>query len=372
MTFTLTVDTARFRNHLREVIAQNVQAGANVLPVIKGNGYGFTRYALVREAAELGLTQICVGTVWEATEALANFHGQVVVLEPFNSSDKLAADKWQELLANFATQLVMVIGNLDAPSAKATGVKHVWIEGATSMHRFGLAPHQIAETINSLGTEITIQGFSLHLPIEQPTVSSVISFEANVSTSSSAKVRETLGWISWLQEIIADRDLPMTLNVSHLKPAEIAQIKASEPEVTLQIRLGTSLWLGDSRALCVTGTVLAIEQLKDRERAGYQQQSGGNRVAVISGGTAHGVALAAPMTTSTMRKRGIAVAQGLAQAAGKVRSPFSYEGANLQFVEPPHMQVSLLWCDDKNLKVGDQLTCTVRNTTATFDVIAWQ
>jgi hypothetical protein len=372
MTFTLTVDTARFRNHVRDVIARNEQAGASVLPVIKGNGYGFTRDALAKEAGELGLTQICVGTIWEASDSLTHFTGKVIVLEPFNTADVSAAVKWKELLADFSERLVMVIGNPDVTAARESGVRHVWIEGATSMHRFGLAPHQIASVIKALGGGIAIDGFSVHLPIVQPTVSSVLGFEAHAPANASAKVQETLGWISWLKEIVADLDIPLTLNVSHLSVGEIAQIKANQPQVALQIRLGTSLWLGDSKALSVTGTVLAIGQLKDHERAGYQQKSGGQQVVVVSGGTAHGVAVSAPITTSSLRKRGIAVAEGLAQAVGKVRSPFLSGGNNLQFVEPPHMQVSLLWCDDKNLKVGDQLSCTVRNTTAHFDVIEWK
>jgi hypothetical protein len=91
---------------------------------------------------------------------------------------------------------------------------------------------------------------------------------------------------------------------------------------------------------------------------------------VVSGGTAHGVALAAPSTSGSMRQRGISIAEGVSQALGKVRSPFSYKGENLIFAEPPHMQVSMLWSNDMSLNVGDQLACNVRNTTTTFDVVS--
>jgi hypothetical protein len=42
---------------------------------------------------------------------------------------------------------------------------------------------------------------------------------------------------------------------------------------------------------------------------------------------------------------------------------------NLDFVEPPHMQVSMLWSDDMSIAVGDNLNCNVRNTTTSFDCV---
>jgi hypothetical protein len=240
------------------------------------------------------------------------------------------------------------------------------------MNRFGLAPHQIADVLKKLDQHISVIGFSLHLPIVQPTISKLTKFETSGINSSSNKVREVVGWISWLNEVAETASGPMTLSLSHLSPTEIAQIKRERPEVNLQIRLGTSLWLGSPNALSVTGTVLAVHELADNERVGYQQNSAGRKVVVISGGTAHGVALAAPVTTTSLRKRGIAIVEGLAQAAGKIRSPFTFNGDNLNFIEPPHMQVSMLWADNCAIKVGDELACNVRNTIANFDAVIWK
>jgi hypothetical protein len=90
---------------------------------------------------------------------------------------------------------------------------------------------------------------------------------------------------------------------------------------------------------------------------------------IVSGGTSHGVALAAPVNRTSLRAKSVALAEGISEALGKIRSPFKLNGKNLPFAEPPHMHVSLLWCNDPKVKVGDQLECTVRNTTSNFDVI---
>lgn len=372
MTFALTVDANKFRAHLTSVVAQYQDAGAQVLPVIKGNGYGFGRVTLADEVTRLNLDQVCVGTIWEAGEVLENFYGQVVVLEPLNSTDALATDHWTTLLTEFADRLVAVVSATDTHWIQKIGVKQIWVEALTSMNRFGLAPHQIAQALKNLDQQISVVGFSMHLPIVQPAVSKLTKFETAKVNSSSNKVREIVGWISWLSEIVETSNEPITVSTSHLIAAEVAQIIRECPEAKLQIRLGTSLWLGAPNALSVTGTVLEVHEIAASDKAGYQQNSGGRKIAVVSGGTAHGVALAAPITTSSLRKRGIAVVEGLAQAVGKIRSPFSYQGNNLNFVEPPHMQVSMLWADNSRINVGDEIQCNVRNTTANFDAVIWK
>jgi hypothetical protein len=139
----------------------------------------------------------------------------------------------------------------------------------------------------------------------------------------------------------------------------------------IDVRVGTKLWLGEPSALQAYGTVLQIHEITNRQSVGYQQTESGNnkRLIIVSGGTAHGVAMAAPMNTGSLRKKGVAIAEGFSQAIGKVRSPFSYSGKNLDFAEPPHMQVSMLWSDDMSIAIGDNLNCNVRNTTSQFDCV---
>lgn len=370
MTFSLTINSARFRDHLQKVLKTHVDSGASVIPVIKGNGYGFGRSLLANESSNLGATKVCVGTIWEASEVLENFSGEVIVLEPISETDELALSQWQTLLADEGDRLVPVVATSKLPNLADIGVQRVWLELRTSMNRFGLTLSEVASLSERL-TKVNVIGYSLHLPIAQSVLNKLLKFETVAQQSSSNKVREVCGLISWLTDLHAKAEGKLNLMVSHLTKTEIAAIAKQHPDIALSIRLGTSLWLGDSQSVQATGTVLAVHELGTADRVGYLQTSGGKVVAVVSGGTAHGVALAAPIPTTSWRRRGIAVAEGFAQALGKVRSPFSINGKNLNFVEPPHMQVSMLWADGIDLKVGDEISCNVRNTTANFDAVIW-
>ena len=63
MPLTLRVDGARWRTHLRAVAEQYREAaGGGLVPVVKGNGYGFGLDRLAREAATLGVDTVAVGT----------------------------------------------------------------------------------------------------------------------------------------------------------------------------------------------------------------------------------------------------------------------------------------------------------------------
>jgi alanine racemase len=61
MTFTLSVDVDRWRAHQRSVL----DASPGLVPVIKGNGYGFGNARLAMEASLLGVEVVAVGTVDE-------------------------------------------------------------------------------------------------------------------------------------------------------------------------------------------------------------------------------------------------------------------------------------------------------------------
>jgi alanine racemase len=65
MSLILHVDGAKWRNHLATVLAES---DAQVVPVIKGNGYGFGKKVLAQEAKDLNLPVVAVATVAEANE----------------------------------------------------------------------------------------------------------------------------------------------------------------------------------------------------------------------------------------------------------------------------------------------------------------
>ena len=68
MTVRLEVDGDRWRTHLRRVALTN----PGLVPVAKGNGYGFGLASLARRAEWLGVDTIAVGTYTEIPEVIRN------------------------------------------------------------------------------------------------------------------------------------------------------------------------------------------------------------------------------------------------------------------------------------------------------------
>jgi alanine racemase len=369
MTFTLSVDATVFRKHLHATANNFAVAGSSITPVIKGNGYGFGREILAQESASLGVQKICVGTIWEVESVAEIFPGLIHVLEPITTVDAVATSQWREILTKYGDRVLATINSVDTSGLVELGVQHVVIECLTSLHRFGLSPHNVQAALSNLSSEIKVNGFNIHLPIAEPTKNSFAFTPVQEFRDHNSRLQEVLGWINWLRDIVATTQADLAVSISHITPDEVQKIKTNASDVMLDVRSGTQLWLGAIGALKVTGTVLEVHDVQATTHVGYSQTSGKGKLIVVSGGTSHGVALSAPATTRSLRKRGIAIAEGFSQALGKVRSPFISRGKNLQFAEPPHMHVSMLWCDDHEIKVGDQLLCNVRNTTAHFDVV---
>ncbi len=375
MTFTLHVDAPRWRKHSSSVVADYNKAGAQISAVIKGNGYGFGRSVLCDEASRLGLTSVCVGTIFEAEEALAKFSGDVIVMEPFTELNPRAIAEWTSLLRNHSSRLVAIIATNEIAALSHAGVTRAYVEGLTSMRRFGLSLQDMNNALGATTHSIAIEGLWLHLPIAEPAVDHVAVYEATSSDRGhkmSGHARESIGWISWYRDLAKTYSLPLHVSFSHLNEKDVRAISDIEKDFALTVRIGTSLWLGDRKSLRVTGTVLAVHEAGlGHDAIGYTQTDshGHKKVIVVSGGTSHGVALAAPANVTNIRKRGIAIAEGVLEAMGKVKSPFARAGNKLVFAEPPHMHASMLWCEDSSVVVGEEIECTIRNTTASFDAI---
>src|SRR3954454_3595404 len=83
MSLTLTIDGDRWRGHLRAVAA----AEPGLVPVTKGNGYGFTLGRLARKAQwlddqGLSVDTLAVGTYEELPEVATRLAGNPQVLPP--------------------------------------------------------------------------------------------------------------------------------------------------------------------------------------------------------------------------------------------------------------------------------------------------
>lgn len=398
MTFTITVETERWRaqaDRTSQAISSAVTGNGGVVPVVKGSGYGLGNTSLATESARLGAPAVAVGTVHEAAEVAAAFAGDVVVLEPFDPRDPRATAVWAELDSSPAgPRLIRTLASetgwhsaVDIASASTRPVRAV-VEGLTSMHRFGMNEADIARLLTDprLADSITIEGLALHLPIAQPsaprtpTMSTMLhDTGTGVVERGSARAREAIAWSLLWTTLLADRlgpaaaDSATTVWASHLDDTELAALRAAVPETPIRARVGTRLWHGDRSTLHASGTVLDVH-VTDRE-VGYRQRRApqGGAIAVVSGGTSHGVALAAPSSATSLKARASAAGSGALNAAGRTRSPFRLRGESLWFAEPPHVSVSMLRIPKGVVPpaIGDELPCEVRYTTTRADAIIW-
>jgi hypothetical protein len=136
-------------------------------------------------------------------------------------------------------------------------------------------------------------------------------------------------------------------------------------------RIGTDLWLGDRGALSVTSTVLDVHEVERGDVFGYRGRSApkAGHILVVSGGTALGIGLVAPTGDHSIRARAATLARGGLDAVGFVRSPFTVDGKQRLFAEPPHMQASLLFLPHgpRVPAIGDEIDVRVRYTATAFD-----
>ncbi|MDV3220076.1 alanine racemase [Intrasporangium sp.] len=335
MTLTLHVDGARWR----AAQAAATTAYPDLVPVIKGNGYGFGRDLLCAEAGRLGVPMIAVGTYAEVPGALGGFGGDVLVMEPFRAPiDAGLPDLANDRLVHTITARE----DLDAlrginPSARTV------IEVLTSMNRFGAPVARVADLLAAAGGE----GVTLHLPLGSGHVAEI------------GRVVEALAGVR-------------AFFVSHTTSAELAELRRRFPDHRFAARVGTDLWLADRGAYEVRAHVLDVRPLAKGARVGYRQRpQPGGHLLVVSGGTSHGVAMESPAAAATTRGRAIAVAEGVLEAAHRVRSPFTVSGTMPRFAEPPHMQCSLLVLPDGVAppRIGDTVPVRMRLTTAYPDAV---
>jgi hypothetical protein len=335
MAFILKVDGAAWRAAQDRTLA----LFPGLVPVIKGNGYGFGRDLLCAEARRLGASMVAVGTYVELPAALAAFGEDVLVMEPYRAA--IHADV-PDLVHGRVVHTVTSYADLGDLRERQPDARVV-IEGLTSMNRFG-AP--IAE-LATLADEARAEGVALHLPLGSGHVEEISRF-----------VEAAPDVTRWF--------------VSHVGHDELEQLHARFPRREFRARIGTDLWLADREAYEVLAHVLAVRRVAKGDRAGYRQRPlPDGYIVVVSGGTSHGVAMESPASAATPRSRAIAVAEGVLEAAHHIRSPFTVSGTTPRFAEPPHMQCSLLvlpW-DVAPPVVGETVRVRMRLTTTYPDAV---
>jgi alanine racemase len=344
MSLTLTVDGDRWRRHLRSV----ADATPGLVPVAKGNGYGFGLARLARKAAWLGADTLAVGTYEELPEVMQRFEGDLLVLTPWRPTgspvpDDLPGRRVIHTVSRLADLLALLEQSPDA---------RIVLERLTSMRRHGMTAEELRSAARLLERRpTTLEGVALHLPL-----------------AAGSHLSEVVGHIN---DVVAAELETRRLWVSHLTPRELTSLRTSYADFEVRPRIGTDLWLGDRGALRVTATVLDVHEVERGDVFGYRGRTvpKAGHILVVSGGTAHGIGLEAPTGDHSLRARAATLARGGLDAVGFVRSPFTVDGKQRLFAEPPHMQASMLFLPHgpRVPTVGDEIDVRVRYTATSFD-----
>ena len=221
----------------RSHVASIVTAVEGLVPVVKGNGYGFGRIELARLAAEFADT-VAVGTVHELPGLPEGLH--VVVLTP-------------TLTPPDTTAPILTVGSDAHIAALAGWHGRVLVKLASSMQRYGRGSELVARA-RAAGLDVV--GVSIHPPL---------------AGTADDHARELPVW------------------VSHLEPAAVAALPGSH---AYRLRLGTALWHGDKSFLHLDADVLDVRAVDGGRPAGYRQDpvAGDGHLVMIGAGTANGVA----------------------------------------------------------------------------------
>ena len=355
MSLTLTIDGDRWRGHL----LQTATTHPGIVPVAKGNGYGFGIGRLARRAQWLqdhasdtgaAVDLLAVGTYVELPQAATRFHGDLLVLTPWRPLGAALA-----VPPSFGGRVIHTVSRLaDVRGliARDPDARFV-LEQLTSMRRHGMDRRHLQQAAESLSERhfAGLEGVAMHLPLN---------------------VASHLGEVTRLVNDVVASGLPTrTVFVSHLTSAELDQLSSTYPDFTFRPRIGTDLWLGDRGALRVTATVLDVHPVERGDVFGYRGRSAPKQghILVVSGGTAHGIGLEAPTGEQSIKARAATLARGGLGAVGFVRSPYSIDGKQRLFAEPPHMQASMLFLPQgpEVPAVGEPIDVRVRYTATTFD-----
>lgn len=244
MTIRLTVNRERWWNHVVGV-ADDVDG---LIPVVKGNGYGFGRAGLAIAAAKLS-PLLAVGTVHEIV-GLPDGVTPVVLTPTWRPPD--------------TTEPVLTVGSNDHIAALRGWQGRVIVKLPSAMQRYG-GSIDLVEAAQRAGLRTV--GVAIHPPV------------AGTDDDHRQQIVEHL----------ADIDPSLDVWVSHLSPGTYESLPATH---RYKLRLGTYLWHGDREALHLEADVIDTRTVRAGEVAGYHltpvPRSG--TLIMIGAGTANGVA----------------------------------------------------------------------------------
>jgi len=319
MTLRLTVNRQAWLGHVHTQ-AELLGNSGLLVPVVKGNGYGFGRPILIEQATQFA-SEIAVGTVFEAHDIPASH--TPIVLTPVGN----------ELPASLPSNAVLVVGSVHHVN---TLMSHGWsgrviIKLRSSVQRFGVAVSEVASVVDAVNAAGFKQhGWSVHPPLDGAT------------TDHAQEIAQ------WLNNV--PNNLPMY--VSHVDAESLNALRAANQQRSIIARSGTSLWLGDKSMLTLGTDVLDVSRVNGGT-AGYRNTpiTGSGSLVVVGCGSSHGV------TTN----------------AGDL-SPFHFAKQRITMLEPPHMHSTILFVQDGATcpTVNDIVDVQQPLTRVFVDTITWK
>ena len=320
MTLRLTVDEQPWREHV-DTIRRSVDG---LVPVVKGNGYGFGRQLLVDEVAGWA-AEAAVGTVHEALH-----------LPAIGATRWLCLTPSLDVPGDLPDTVVPTVGRSEHADALAavSWSKFVSVKLATSMHRYGVEP----DGLQPLLAQVLDMGASVHSFVIHPPLPD--------EDRPDAVVADIEAWLPHLHPSVA-------LSVSHLDPEQLVALRRRHPTRTFQLRMGTALWHGDKSFLRLTADVVDIRPVDRGCRAGYRSTPvpADGHLVMIGAGSSHGVA---PLPDG--------------------RSPFHFARHRMSLHEPPHMHTSMAFVPigEPLPVVGDHVDVQRPLITTAVDVVTWR
>lgn len=316
MTLRLSVASAPWHQH----VASTAAAYGEMIPVVKGNGYGFGRSELMAHACGLSPT-VAVGSVFEAHEVPSTH--TALVLTPAGI----------DLPKSLPSQAVLTIGaRHHVDTLRNTGWRGaVVVKLQSAMRRYGASADELSSLLESLNkAALTQVGWSVHPPLDG---------------TSSNHVADVSRWLSQV-------GVQHPMYISHLDSGAVQKLRKSFPQHRIIARIGTSLWLGDKTQLQLHADVLDIHTVDAGMTAGYRNvkiTTDGSLV-LVGAGSAHGV-----------------------HTVDNQLSPFHFQKTRLQLLEPSHMHTSMLFVANGSPcpLVGDLVEVQQPLTRVAVDTIYW-
>ena len=301
-------------------VAASAADRPGLIPVVKGNGYGFGRLTLMPIAAGLA-DHIAVGTVYEARDVPADRTPLVLTPHIGCLPDHLPATA------------VLTVGNVDHVAALAGQgwCGELAVKLLSSMRRHGASPFELPDLLAAIqSADSSVASFSIHLPL---------------AGDDLARIDQIEGWLPHLAPITP-------LLVSHLSTHSYRDLCGRHPDRSFRIRVGTALWHGDKSQFDLTADVVDIHPVHAGELVGYRDAvvPAAGTIVVVAAGSAHGV-----------------------RALDDGRSPFHFQRRRLTLLEPPHMHTSLVFVPNGDAlpTLGDRIDVQRPLITTSIDELEW-